>query len=133
MCERSHGFYMLNTVAKVNPHFQFKKTQSLLSCICSLQRHIHAICDLVLYLLSEHWNLSVIYDGTIRFQKLITVVVIQDSTLSEIGSKFIILKWVATLWEEGVVNLTKDLLICLVLFGACVFRFLLKRKNHDIH
>ena len=50
------------------------------------------MCDLVLYLLSEHWNLSLIYDGTIRFQKLITVVVIQDSTLSEIGSKFIILK-----------------------------------------
>ena len=65
--------------------------------------------------------------------KLITVVVIQDSTLSESGSKFIILKWVAPMWEQGVVVLTKDLRICFVLFGACVFRFLLKRKKHDVH
>ena len=48
-----------------------------------------AICDLVLYLLHDHFNISIAYNGTIPFQYLKAVVVMEDSTFSETGNQFI--------------------------------------------
>ena len=47
-----------------------------------------AICDLVLYLLFEGLK-TLINDGVIPFQYLITVVAMQDSSISETGSQFV--------------------------------------------
>ena len=45
----------------------------------------NAIWVLVLYLLYEGLNISLIYDGTIAFQYLGRAVAVQDSTVSETG------------------------------------------------
>ena len=52
----------------------------------------NVICDLALYLLNEGLNKSLIHDGIIPFKYLGTVVAMQDSTLSETGSQFILPK-----------------------------------------
>ena len=44
------------------------------------------ISDVVLYLLSEGWKKSLIFDGTISFQDLKMAVFMQDTTFSESGS-----------------------------------------------
>lgn len=58
---------------------------------------LNAMCDLEL---SEGWNMSLIYYGSIQFQYLMRVVVIQDSTLSDIGSQFTFSRHVAPIWER---------------------------------
>ena len=57
----------------------------------------NAMCDLEL---SEGWNISLIYDGSIQFQYFMRVVVMQDSTLSDIGSQFTFSRHVAPIWER---------------------------------
>ena len=44
------------------------------------------ISDVVLYLLSEGWKKSLIFDGTISFQDLKMAVFMHDTTFSESGS-----------------------------------------------
>ena len=44
----------------------------------------NAICDLVLCLLNEGLNISLIYDGTMLFQYLKTADAMQDSSFSKI-------------------------------------------------
>ena len=58
----------------------------------------NAICDIVLYLLIEGWNIPLINHGTVPFQYLKTVVAMQDSALSKSGSQFICLKRVLPMW-----------------------------------
>ena len=50
---------------------------------------LYAICNIPLYLLSESWNMYLIFDGTISFQYLKILVAMKDSTLSETGSQYI--------------------------------------------
>ena len=63
---------------------QEKKKLDVLYIFC--RGILNAIFNLVLYLLYEGLNISLIYDGTIPFQYLKAIVAMQDSTLTETGS-----------------------------------------------
>ena len=69
-------------------HFRFKKIKAFFLVFVFCRRISNAICDPVLYFLFEGLNI-LLYDGTIPFQYLKTVVAMQDSTLPETGSQFI--------------------------------------------
>ena len=91
-----------------------------------------AISDLVLYLQSEGLNIW-IYPGTIPFQYLKTVFVIQSSTLSLTGSQFIFLKCDGSIWDLGR-KFRQNEYICFELFEVWILNFSLKEENmRNIH
>ena len=88
----------------------------------------NGICDLVLYLLSDGWNMSWIYDGTIPFLYLKIVVAMQASDLSGTGSQFIFLKWAASMWEPGGKSKQRRVHLFYAVWNLC-FRYLLRSGN----
>ena len=83
------------------------------------------ICDLVLYLLYEGLNMTLIYGGTSSFLYLKTVVAMQDSTLSETESQFISLKWAAPMLDRGGKSKKRRMHIFFSCLELRLFRFLL--------
>ena len=82
MCERSRSFYIRSTVANFSYIFRLRNDKA-----CPVYIQCHLWCSIRMK--DEH---TLIYDGTIPFQYLITVVAMQDSTLSETGSKLVFVK-----------------------------------------
>ena len=93
-----------------------------------------AICDLVLYLLSENLTISWIYCGTIPFQYLKTVFAIQYSTLSITGSQFIFVKCDGSMWNVGG-KLKQNQIHLLWAFWSLSLNFFLKKEKtiRNIH
>ena len=83
------------------------------------------------YILSEGWDMSLIYDGAVPFQFLKTVVAMQDSTLWELWTQFIFLKWAASVWELEAKSKQRRLHLFCAVWSLC-FRFLLRRGSHDV-
>ena len=74
--------------------FGLRKGKTCSSTFAFYKGITNAICDLVLYPLSEGWDMSLISNCTILFQFLKTVAGMHDCTLSETGSQFSFLSWV---------------------------------------
>ena len=86
---------------------------------------------LVLYLLYDNLNISSIFDGTIPFQYLKTLLAIQDSTRSETGSHFVFQRWIINIREQEARSRQKRMHLFCTAWSLC-FRFLLRKENHDM-
>ena len=86
MCQRIQRFILLLLRLILVHIFSPRKDNALFSL---LYLFFVAVCDPVLYLLHDGFNMSLAYDGTMPFQYLKAVVVMEDSTLSETGNQFI--------------------------------------------
>ena len=102
--------------------------KNMLPCFFFCRDISNGICGLVLYLLSDGWNMSWIYDGTIPFLYLKIVVAMQASDLSGTGSQFIFLKWAASMWEPGGKSKQRRVHLFYAVWNLC-FRYLLRSGN----
>ena len=128
----SRRFYILSTVVNFSPYLRKGKDKA--SCPVFVYRWgaSKAIRDLVLYLLSEGWNMSLVYNGLIPSQYLKTVAAMQDSTLPKTGSQFISLKWARPMWEGwGKCKQKRIYLFCAV--WSLRFRILLRSRAGKIY
>ena len=76
------------------------------------------------------FNISLIYDGTIPFQYLKTVVAMQDSALLETDSQYVFSKWVPPMWERWGTSKQRRMHLICIAFDSFSFIYLLKRENH---
>ena len=94
---------------------------------CCLEFPFHscisnAFCDVVLNLLYKGLNISLIYDGTIPFQYLKTVVAMQILLFEKLGANLFFEDELHLCVSEGV-NPNKEVCIYFVLSVVCVLDF----------
>lgn len=130
MCEKCCSFYIFSTMVNFSIYFGTRKDKTCCPVSFLCRDISNAICDLVLYLLSDGWNMSWIFDGTIPFLYLKIEVAMQASDLSGTGSQFIFLKWAASMWEPGGKSKQRRVHLFYAVWNLC-FRYLLRSGNQE--
>ena len=87
------------------------------------------VCRIQFVIQYENLNVSSIYYGAVPFQYLKTVVAMQHSTLSEIGSQIFFRRSNVPMQEQWGRSKHRHLLIYFVLTGACVLYIFIDQRQ----